>query len=377
MAREPRDGEIHGSDGKYIGARDVGKLRNQGLTDEQIRNNIDRLGSGNGKMVSGWAGIAKNILDAGTRDDARADAAFALGLQSEYAKDQANLNFELSQEEIERNLERFPRVSDMAQEEVGSAADFINEYMSEAFQSTMDDLVPDWRDRIIATGAEAQGDVTAVTEAFKKNVLPDAMTAADRMGVQMLGVVESQLRGEVNDDVAAQLKRRAAEVSQQIGIRGQAAKYLTARDLGLTSAQLQQAGIQNAPGAIGFGTQAYSQFAELLQAPIKSGINLTNLLSAYRAPMADVQSLYGNVLGVVSNTGLVPAGTVLGTTAQTIQGAAQIAQNTLESFYGYNAQMAMNQQAASLQSQLLREQGKQNTIQNIQTGLGLNILGGK
>lgn len=353
---------------RFISGGSRGKLRQIGLTDAQIDEHFDALVADNGKLRSGWAGLSQTILNNYSEDKAEEMSGAALAESYEYAAELAKLNYELTQAGIEANLDRFPRVSEITHTEVGAAADFINEYMNEAFTGALDDLVPGWKERIVGAAAGAHDNVTALTEAFRTRVLPEAMDAADRMGTQMIGIVESQLRGEIPDDVAAQLRRHAAEVANQIGVRGQAAQYLTARDLGRTSLDLQQLGFQNAPAAIGFGTQAYSQFAEMLQAPVKSGINLSNLLSTYSAPLADVQGLYGSVLGVASGAGLVPAGTVMSTTTQATQGAASLALDTIGAMYGYQAQMNMNQQAMNLQQEALREQKRQNTIGNWMSG---------
>lgn len=354
---------------RTIGEGSRGKLRQIGLTDAQINEHFDEFASDNGKLQSGWAGLGQTILDNDAEDEAEEKSDAALAKSYEYAAELARLNYELTQEGIEANLDRFPRVSEITHTEVGAAADFINEYMNEAFTGALDDLVPGWKERIVGAAAGAHDNVTVLTEAFRTRVLPEAMDAADRIGTQMIGIVESQLRGEIPDDVAAQLRRHAAEVANQIGVRGQAAQYLTARDLGRASLDLQQLGFQNAPAAIGFGTQAYSQFAEMLQAPVKSGINLSNLLSTYRAPLADVQGLYGSVLGVVSGAGLVPAGTVMTTTTQATEGAASLALDTIGAMYGYEAQMNMNRQATNLQQEALREQKRQNTIGNWMSGV--------
>ena len=360
----------------FIGERSRGKLRQIGLTDAQIDEHYAEFAGRYGELKPGWAGLAQTLLNEYGEAKAEKMSEAALARSYEYAAKLARLNYELTQEGIEASLDRFPRVSEITHTEVGAAADFINEYMNEAFTGALDDLVPGWKERIVEAAAGAHDNVTALTEAFRTRVLPEAMDAADRMGTQMIGIVESQLRGEIPEDVAAQLRRHAAEVSQQIGVRGQAAQYLTARDLGRTSLDLQQLGLQNAPAAIGFGTQAYSQFAEMLHAPVKSGINLSNLLSSYKAPLADVQGLYGSVLGVVSGAGLVPAGTVMSDTTQATQGAASLAVDTLGAMYGYQAQMNMNRQAMNLQQEALREQKRQNTIDNWLTGaLGVAKLG--
>lgn len=59
--------------------------------------------------------------------------------------------------------------------------------------------------------------------------------------------IESQLRGEIPDDVAAQVARTSASKAFRGGFSGsQRAGNLTTRDLGLTSLQLTQTGLDSA-----------------------------------------------------------------------------------------------------------------------------------
>ena len=56
---------------------------------------------------------------------------------------------------------------------------------------------------------------------------------------------ESMLKGEIPADVTASVRRAASENSIMRGIGGQASRALSARDLGLTSADIQQKGMAN------------------------------------------------------------------------------------------------------------------------------------
>jgi len=77
-------------------------------------------------------------------------------------------------------------------------------------------------------------------------------------GVENLSLIADQLQeqatpmlsGELPDDVVAQIRNNAAEAAIQGGLGlGQAARNLEARDLGLTSIQLQQQGVQTMQAA--------------------------------------------------------------------------------------------------------------------------------
>jgi hypothetical protein len=61
--------------------------------------------------------------------------------------------------------------------------------------------------------------------------------------------VLAQLRGEIPTDVAQQIGRTSAAQGFNLGVQGsQLGRNLTARDLGLTSLQIQQQGLQNMAG---------------------------------------------------------------------------------------------------------------------------------
>ena len=212
---------------------------------------------------------------------------------------------------IDRNIERFPRASQTALSTVLRDAPQINQFMQSALESSLDSLYPEWRDQLVGAVTEAQGDVNAISRAFVGNILPSAMQAADAMSEQMFRSTESLLRGEVPDDVAAELRRRNAEVSQQIGVRGQAAQYLTARDLGLTSLDMQARGAEMAPQALSLAPQAYAQFAQAAQMPTTAAANTTSVLNQFRAPQVDAGSMYGAFTGALSGSSMINPGAIM------------------------------------------------------------------
>lgn len=61
---------------------------------------------------------------------------------------------------------------------------------------------------------------------------------------------QAYLRGELPKDVLDQIRRSSSEKIQQSGVGGQMADARSARDLGLTSLQLQEAGLQRQAGLI-------------------------------------------------------------------------------------------------------------------------------
>lgn len=212
---------------------------------------------------------------------------------------------------IQRNIDRFPQASQTALSAVLRDAPQINQFMQSALESSMDSLYPEWREQLVGAVTEAQGDVNAISRAFVGNILPSAMRAADTMSEQMYRSTESLLRGEVPDDVADELRRRNAELSQQIGVRGQAAQYLTARDLGLTSLDMQARGAQMAPQALALAPQAYAQFAQAAQMPTTAAANTMSVLGQFRAPLVDAGSMYGSFTGALSGSSMINPGAIM------------------------------------------------------------------
>jgi hypothetical protein len=280
----------------------------------------------------------------------RENAALAL----EVSEAQTRLNYELAEEAIEANLERFPRVTGIAREEALTGAEAVNEFMQEQFTGMLDTLYPAWREDIIGAAGTAQEQSVALTKQFTAKVLPRLMESMDTLSAQALSNVESQLRGEINPDVAAALERNAAQVAQSIGVRGQAAKFLTARDFGLTSMDLQERGLANAQTAAAVGPGILAQATQATQMPVQTGLNVTNLMNAYRPPQADPASMYQNTLALLSDQGGISGNTALQSATQTSAGAASLVQNQMQFSHqmanqnywnqlGYNTQQRANE----------------------------------
>lgn len=348
------------ADGKPIGQTPYQSLKDSGYSDDDIYKNPG-LTTGDGGKLS----------DAGNKRVAKAETAEEMDQKYEYAVKMITEMFEQEEKATQRHLERVPELGEMGRDEAALAGDFINERLREDFYGVLDDLVPEWREKMIDAGVTGVEDISAITEAFKENILPEALKRADEISFQMLDNVQSQLRGEINPDVADQLKRQAAEISQQIGVRGQAAKYLTARDLGLTSMDIQQQGMQNAPAAMQFAPGAYSALGAVTQAPMQSAGNLTNILAAYRSPTAEWQSLWGANLGLVTAGAVMPGGTAFQTSGQAFQYAGNMYDNSMNTAMQFQA----NAQAMQMQQSNMRAQNRANIL-GVVGGVAGGIFGG-
>ena len=283
-------------------------------------------------------------------------------MQLEAAKEMAKLNYELTQQGIEANLDRYPRLSEIGRAQTKTQVVELNDLLKSEYEASLDEYYPEWRTDILGALGDAQADSVSITQRFKENILPKAMDAADRMSAQAISNAESMLRGELPDDVAAQVRRHAAEISNQIGVRGQAAQYLTARDLGRTSLDLMQQGLENAPKALALGSSAYLGLNETLQAPVKTGMDATNLLTPYLPNQVDPASVFSGNLAALVGAGTIPAGTLMGTTANVMHSGASLASDAFQSAMEYNSQQYWNQQNLALQQQALKEQKRANTL---------------
>jgi len=116
-------------------------------------------------------------------------------------------------------------------------------------------LAPEQRDPN-ALGLEASVDLAPITEQL------DRAQMSMEESIQKLETAnEPYLRGEIPEDVQSQLRRTASERIQQSGIGGQVAEARSARDFGLTSLQIQEAGFQRQVG-IAEARRAQASFLE-------------------------------------------------------------------------------------------------------------------
>jgi len=277
----------------------------------------------------------------------------------------------------ERVEAQFPEWRQLANQSVEQDVPWLNRMITAEFEGSLDRLYPAWRTDIVGAAGEAQADSISVTRAFRERVMPRVLEAADQMGMQAVQNASSLLRGNIPKDVADQIRRSSAEIAQQIGSRGQAAGNIVARDLGLTSLQLQEAGLNQATAALGLQTQAYSGVASMLQTPVTTGANVTNLVNAYRAPVNDPAAWYQNYIGLISGQGAISPNTVLSTAAQVGTQFAQMGQQQGQFNTQLGQQSYWNQMNYNQQQQMIREAGETDTFGQVVAGIGAGaqILG--
>lgn len=275
--------------------------------------------------------------------------ALSAGLASS-ASDEA---YERSVAASERVEEKLPDWRRAAGKSTAKDVPWLNRMITSEFEGALDRLYPSWREDIIGSAATAQQDSIATTDRFRTTVMPNVLAAADEMSTQAIANSQSLLRGEIPDDVRSEILRTNAELSYQIGVRGQAQGNLVARDLGLTSLDLQSQGLAQSQQALGLGAQAYSIVNQTLQMPVTTGVNVTNAMAPYRAPITDPSAVYSNYFGTLSGQGAINPNTVLATSAQTSAqfaqlGASQSQFNTQLGQQSYWNQMNYNMQQQAI-----------------------------
>ena len=258
-----------------------------------------------------------------------------------------------------------------------SAASSIDAYMTGAFEESLNRLMPDWRQQVFGTARQTTSDINHLTELFRKG-LPSMMARVDEVSTQALTQVSSLLRGEVPSDVAAQVQRYAAEVANQMGVRGQAAQYLTARDLGRTSLDMITTGLQYAPATTTLATTAYGQAQNVLAMPMNAAATLGNMLTSMRAPQTDVSALFANVLPQAVGHSQFQTDTINTNYWNRVnQSLGQQAVNTsnrqLQAAMSYNNQMLQMQQQQMRWAQSLQTAAA-GTLTNGSSG-GVTVLG--
>ena len=232
-----------------------------------------------------------------------------------------------AQQLADANLKRYPQVASTALVSSITSATALDKYIQNQFQGILDDLVPGWREQIIQPAVTANQAVAATAKQYAEDVFPT-------LAGQMASRAESYLKGEIPDDVSAQIRQVAAEGSAAQGMFGQAAGGRVARDFGLTSLDLVNQGAQMANNMNAF----YGSGIGIMQQPIASSSALTNLLAPYRAPTTDVASMFANMTGQITGVANVSPNSVLANGSQ-VYGQNLTAINQIAQ---YNSDMRWN-----------------------------------
>lgn len=178
--------------------------------------------------------------------------------------------------------------------------------------SMMDTINPGWSDALQASSDVTVASSNAISMYMAAN-LPTMMKQGADLAEAQGKLAGQLLAGEIPDDVTNQIKTKAAESAQQFGLFGSdaggAGRALEARDLGLTSLQLQGAGANMAKSnaelwsAPALGAAAMASAA---QAPI------TTLLDQQKSllPNVDINALFNDTYDSLVKDSTVSADSV-------------------------------------------------------------------
>ena len=228
--------------------------------------------------------------------------------------DQTLAAAQIAKEMAQRNLDLVS--SDLTMElalSAGEDASLINAWTRSAIEQDVNALLgPGGMDALMGQVGDANADVVDVVNTYLPSIRD---------------TVSDYLEGKIPGDVTEQVLMRGSEdVLRRFGrTSGPASEGLVARDLGLTSMDIKNMGVSMAPGV--------AQFAGL---PIQSAADVTNVISQYRTPLANMGAMQQNYLSAALGGAMINPNTTLQTAAQ-----------TQASNLGVASQIAMgNQQAA-------------------------------
>lgn len=109
-----------------------------------------------------------------------------------------------------------------------------DQYAAERTMGYLDNVAPQWRQIVSTTGANIQN--------FISTQLPTMLAAETQAHAELVALGRQYLTGAIPNDVASQVRRVTGERSAAAGATGQQAQNLVARDLGLTSIDMQKFG---------------------------------------------------------------------------------------------------------------------------------------
>mgnify|MGYP001586057541 CR=1 FL=1 len=231
------------------------------------------------------------------------DYAGLMAQSGQISASQTRLNAQLSNEQAEQNLARFPQTSDTALDVSMQAGRQIDDYMQAQINRYRDELMPGWRENLIQPAIDANIQSNRYARQYAEDIMPNLISEGVA-GARMVSARAQQfLSGEVPADVAARTRQIAAESSAAGGLFGAGAQARSARDFGLTSLDMITQGAQLEGAASGLRNNLNSFISGgmgIVQQPIASGSALTNLAAAYMPQISNVGGLYGNALAQIT-----------------------------------------------------------------------------
>lgn len=216
---------------------------------------------------------------------------------AEYSSQSTNLALELARGAAEGNRNALTNAFISAMGQSVSALGTLSEAAVNANMAALNLINPNLQG-LIDDAADIAGDATAAISTYLAANLPTMLENSSNLARKHDEIIGSLLAGEIPADVEAQIRRRAAESAGAHGVfgsaGGSAGRNLEARDLGLSSLQMQRLGAAMAEGRSGLWLDVATDAAAAADAAIGlvgSAMDLTDSLM----PDVDVAELFGSI----------------------------------------------------------------------------------
>lgn len=211
----------------------------------------------------------------------------------------------------------------------------IDDYLRTRTTETLNKYLPGFAG-VISAG-------TGALQTFLSNTLPSLIASETATYNQMRATGATMLSGQLPGDVVAQTRRGAA----QRGLEGQQAQNLTARDLGLTSLQLQQQGAQilaqasaTSTGMANLASSGQQQLASFAAV----GKSVASMFSMSPDILATLQSSINSTEAAKYNAQLDYQASMAGIAANQQQAAAKLAADQAQ----FGAKLAYQKQSDAM-----------------------------
>ena len=216
---------------------------------------------------------------------------------AEYSSQSTNQALTLARGAAADNRNALTNAFNSAMGQSVSALGTLSEAAVSANMAALNHINPNLQGQI-DDAAGIAGDATAAISTYLAANLPTMLENSSNLARKQDEIIGSLLAGEIPADVEAQIRRRAAESAGANGVfgsaGGSAGRNLEARDLGLTSLQMQRHGVAMAEGRSGLWLDVATDAAAAADAAIGlvgSAMDLTDSLM----PDVDVAELFGSI----------------------------------------------------------------------------------
>lgn len=210
------------------------------------------------------------------------------------------------------NIEALVKAYDRATAQTAESYKTLTDAALSQTMSLMDSINPAWRSALDASAGLADSTSKSITM-YMAATLPTMMRQGANLAKAQGDLASDLLAGKVPDDVSRMVSTRAAETAGQFGIFGDdaggAGRAMEARDLGLTSLQLQGQGAQMAKENAGLWSAAATEAAHMAasaQAPIDTYLKQQEAL----LPNVDINSMFKDAQDMYVKSSVVSPDTV-------------------------------------------------------------------